>query len=279
MVRSVNLNPVKGLNPTVHFASNSNNPDLKKEDKKSKSNQGAPDQRGGSEEYPYTEFLDTEFLDPNYRNNRNPAPQNTNTSNPPQNPSGNNAANNSSNWLPPGVPSDSELERLFNMEPNPLLNGEMDVWPFSELVEAVENLIPDYVEGKIELAVRYTHGVKGASKDRTRAEKWYRSAAMQGDARAQYYLAIFLTNEFPRVHPWYKALFESFTSVPIPTVYEKEAAVWFYLASQHKQRRVAEVDMAEKSYREATRNFSRRNLAWVEKEARRIQQEINESMG
>lgn len=263
-------NLLKSFNPLslncqkspVFFTANSNNPDKQAPDKQAKN---TPKR---SQEYPYTEFLDTEFLDPNYRNNRNAAPQNA---------SENNVANRLSKRLPPGVPSDSELDRLFNMEPNPLLNGEMAIWPFSELVEAVENLIPDYVDGKIELAVRYTHGVKGAPKDRTKAEKWYRSAAMQGDARAQYYLAIFLTNEFPRVHPWYKAFFEAFTSVPVPTVYEKEAAVWFCLASKQKQRRVAEVDMAEKSYREATRNFSRRNLAWVEKEARRIQQEINES--
>ncbi len=257
----------------VRFSAASNPPDDRNPQnpnrQKSKPESVRPD------EYQYSEFLDTEYLDPNYRNNannrNNPNPA-ASQSNPPgpQNPS-------KPRTSLPGVPFDSELERLFRMESNPFLNGEMAVWPFSELLDAVENVIPDYVDGKIELAVRYTHGVKGAPKDRTRAEKWYRSAAMQGDARAQYYLGIFLSNEFPRVHPWWKSLFESFTSVTVPTVYEKEAEVWFSLASKQKQRRVAEVDMAQKAYEQATRHFSRRNLAWVAQEIRRIQQEIEES--
>lgn len=147
----------------------------------------------------------------------------------------------------PGRQSNDPFADL-RRDPNPLLNGELSRWPFQDLLEAVQFSRPDFAEGKIEVASRYANGMNGAPKSHIMAEQFYRSAALQGDARGQYYLGLFLAEEKDRRQTFFKTLVEQLTGWQFPSADQREAYAWFLLAAE-QTRNIEEVGNAQDQLR------------------------------
>lgn len=160
-------------------------------------------------------------------------------------------------------------------EENPLLNGELRQWSLLELKETATADNPDYVDAKIELALRHVHGILGAPRDLKKAETYYRDAAKNGDARGAYYLGIYLLHEKPREQRgFFKNLVEILTTIRYATPDQVEAYGWISLAASQTHRPTEEVSNAQHELRQLRAWFPKLDRLKGEARAAKLKQQF-----